>query len=86
LQNLAAGERTLLDRLPNLGNPQANWYQNSGVLRQEMAKGMPIRDASVDVSGQLINNTGFLRAERNLLQTHGWAYDPSTRLWMPPLP
>lgn len=36
---IGAGERTLLDRLPNQGSPRANWKQNSGVLRQEMAAG-----------------------------------------------
>jgi len=85
LKNLRAGERTMLDRLPNRGSPQANWHQNSGVLRQEMARGLPIRDASVDSAGQLINNTGFLRAERNLLQSRGWTYNPSTTMWHPPV-
>jgi len=47
-ENLRDGESSLLDRLPDQGNPQANWQQNSGVLRQEMGKGLPIRDASVD--------------------------------------
>lgn len=32
---LGPGERTLLDQLPDLGSPAANWAQNSGVLRQE---------------------------------------------------
>ncbi len=41
------GENTLLKHLPNQGNPKANWKQNSSVLRQEMNKGKPIRDASV---------------------------------------
>jgi hypothetical protein len=37
---------------------------SDGVLRQEMSRGMPIRDASVDpATGQLVSNTGFLRAE-----------------------
>jgi hypothetical protein len=48
LTNVVTGERTLLDRLPNLGNPRLNWAQNSSVLRQEMSLGQPIRDASVD--------------------------------------
>jgi hypothetical protein len=84
LKNLGAGERTLLDRLPKLGSPKANWYQNSSVLRQEMSLGQPIRDATVDSAGRLINNTGFLRAERNLLETHGWSYNQATRMWYPP--
>lgn len=86
LKNIAPGERTLLDRLPNLGSPKANWYQNSSVLRQEMSLRRPLRDATVDASGRLINNTGFLRAERNLLETHGWTFDEAKTLWMPPVP
>jgi RHS repeat-associated protein len=84
LRNVAAGERTLLDRLPNLGSPKLNWQQNAGLLRQEMSRGLPIRDASVDATGALINNTGFLKAERNLLQSNGWSYDSATRMWYPP--
>jgi hypothetical protein len=86
LKNLAVGERSLLARLPNLRSPRANWAQNSGVLRQEMALGRPIRDASIDSTGALINNTGFLRAERALLESHGWAYNPRTTMWYPPGP
>ena len=81
LQNLRQGERSLLSRLPDQGTPRANWKQNSGVLRQEMNKGLPIRDASPgDTGGQ------FLNAERNLLRSHGWTYDPKTSYWMPPNP
>ena len=29
---------------------------------------------SVDKNGNLINNTGFLKAERNLLRQNGWRY------------
>ena len=79
------GEWTLLKHLPNRGNPRANWRQNSSVLRIEMRKGLPIRDASVDpVTGTLRNDTGFLKLERNLLRNHGWTYDPATRSWYPP--
>jgi RHS repeat-associated protein len=85
LKNLRTGERTLLGRLPNLGSPKANWNQNASVLRQEMSRGAPIRDASVDSAGQLINNTGFLRAERELLNYRGWTYNPSTNFWHPPV-
>ncbi len=84
LNNLQSNEKSLLDRLPDQGNAQANWKQNSGVLRQEMNKGNPIRDASTDAGGQLRDNTGFLRAERNLLENKGWTYDQSTQLWGPP--
>ena len=83
---LGPGERTLLDRLtPDLGSPQANWARNAGVLRDEMASGAPIRDASVNpVTGDLENDTGFLRAERYLLQDRGRTYDPKTTFWSPP--
>jgi hypothetical protein len=79
LRNLKHGERSLLDRLPYQGSPKSNWKQNSGVLRQEIDKGQPIRDASPgDTSGQ------FLNAERNLLKNRGWTFDPQTNYWMPP--
>jgi hypothetical protein len=85
---LAPGENNLLKHLEgDLGSPQANWGRNSSVLRTEMNKGLPIRDASVNpMTGERLNNTGFLRAERNLLENHGWTYDPSTTLWTPPVP
>jgi RHS repeat-associated protein len=79
LQNLKQGEKSLLDRLPDQGSPKANWKQNSGVLREEMGKGQPIRDASPgDSAGQ------FLNAERNLLKDRGWTFDPKTNYWNPP--
>lgn len=79
LKNLKLGEKSLLDRLPDRGSPQANWKQNSGVLRQEMNRGRPIRDASPgEAKGQ------FLNAERNLLRSQGWTFDPNTKYWMPP--
>ncbi len=79
LRDLEPGERSLLDRLPNQGSPRANWQQNSGVLREEMARGRPIRDASPgDTGGR------FLNAERNLLRSHGWTFDPQTNYWKPP--
>jgi hypothetical protein len=81
LQNLPAGERTLLDKPPGLGSPKANWKQNSGVLRQEIKRGLPIRDASPgDTGGQ------FLNAERNLLRERGWTFDSKTNYWRPPIP
>ncbi|WP_179957526.1 RHS repeat-associated core domain-containing protein [Exilibacterium tricleocarpae] len=79
LKKLKKGEKSLLSRLPDQGSPKTNWKQNSGVLRQEMAKGKPIRDASPgDTSGQ------FLNAERGLLESRGWTFDKSTNLWSPP--
>jgi RHS repeat-associated protein len=82
LKNLARGERSLLDRLtPDLGSPRANWGRNSGVLRSEMRRGLPIRDASPGDSGGI-----FLNAERALLKERGWTFDPRTSYWMPPRP
>jgi hypothetical protein len=79
LKNLGPDEQSLLDRLPDQGDPQANWQQNSGALRQEMNRGLPIRDASPGDTGG-----PFLNAERNLLRDRGWNYDPKTSLWTPP--
>jgi hypothetical protein len=49
-----------------------------------MGRGVPIRDSSVDAAGKLTSNTGFIRAERELLRDHGWRYDPKSTLWNPP--
>ena len=77
---LKAGDRALSwpSKMPNA---QAEWKINSGLLRQEMQRGVPIRDASPGDTGGI-----FLNAERNLLQNQGWTFDPSTNLWMPPVP
>jgi|GEM_PF-6364710 len=85
---LRPGEHTLLAHMPHdLGSPRANWAQNASVLRRELRKGNPIRDATVNPrTGQLANNTGFLRAERNLMRNQNWTYNPSTTLWSPPGP
>ncbi len=82
LGELGAGERAL--DLPNRGSPKANWAQNSSRLRQAMNEGKPIRDASAGPleNGAPANNTGFLRAERELLQNHGWTYHDG--YWYPP--
>ena len=81
---LKPGERQL--DLPDMGNPKDNWAQNSSRLREAMAEDKPIRDASAEplVNGKPGNNSGFLRAERNLLENHGWKYDPGTQTWNPP--
>jgi hypothetical protein len=82
---LRPGERTLLNQLPNQGSPRLNYLQNDRVLRTEIGRGVPIRDVSVDpVTGALRNNTGFLRAERNILTNHDWAFDPKSGYWYPP--
>ena len=73
---LRPGERTL-DLAEDMGSPKANWAQNSGKLREAMSEGQPIRDASAGGS-----NTGFLRAERNLLENHGWSLKGDH--WYPP--
>ena len=77
---LQPGEYTLSDQLPTQGSPQANWIQNSRVLREELRSGITqIRDASPgDTGGQ------FLNAERNILTIRGWTFDPSTSMWNAP--
>jgi len=64
---LNPGEKTL--DLPNQGSYKGNWVQNSSKLREAMSEGKPIRDVS---AANPDSNTGFLRAERNLLENHGW--------------
>ena len=81
LTDLPSGYRSLLDRLPNRGNPRANWRQNAGVLRSEMTRGLPIRDMS---PGDTAGN--FLNAERSLLRDRRWTFDGDTNYWMPPEP
>jgi RHS repeat-associated protein len=84
---LKRGEYTLpgQGRLPDRGSPKANWRQNASELRKEMKRGQPIRDASVDPkTGALRNNTGFLKAERDMLASRGWRYDQKTSNWSPP--
>lgn len=80
LKNLPQGERSLLERLaPDLGSPKANWARNYSVLREEMRRGLPIRDASPgDTSG------AFLNAERAVLRERGWTFNSRTSYWMPP--
>ena len=79
LGRVGPNEKTLLPLLPDKGSPKANWIQNSRVLRTEMQRKVPIRDASPsDHSG------AFLNAERNLLRNHGWRFDPKTSYWYPP--
>jgi len=72
--------------MPNRGSAKANWKQNSGYLRAEMRKGNPIFDSFRDPNGTLIESTGFLNAERNLLKDRGWDYNPSIGAWYPPRP
>jgi len=70
--------------LPNQGSPKANWAQNYSKLRRVMSEGQPIRDASAEPfeNGQPGRDTGFLRAERNVLRDRGWTYRDG--YWYPP--
>ncbi len=70
--------------LPDRGSPKANWIQNASRLRAEMRKGKLIFDSYREANGQLIPARGFLKAERDLLQNHGWEYSPFTGAWHPP--
>jgi RHS repeat-associated protein len=80
---LKHGERIL--SWPNLGTTAKNWGENSSLLREAMRERRPIRDASVNpMTGALRDNTGLLRAERNLLDNQGWKYNPKNRHWHPP--
>jgi len=90
IRNIGTNEYRVADLLPDQGFPQANWKQNSGVLRSIMNKGNPIRDASpfnsildpkLGVAGTQNANT-FLHMERNLLYEHGWRY--SNGFWKLP--
>ena len=76
--NVVNGEFKAADYLPDMGNPKANWHQNSGILRSVMNEGVPIKDVSMFP----MDNAGFLGAERNLLQSRGWTYLEG--YWYPP--
>lgn len=89
---IRAGEYTIADRLPYLGNPKADYYQNMSVLRREMRRGEPIRDASsfrpdTDLAPTPLwpdrtIRQSFTGAERNQLTNRGWTRD--SELWIPP--
>lgn len=76
------GDRML--HLVNQGSAKLNWKQNSGFLRREMRTGNPIFDSYRSPNGLQIPTGGFLRAERNLLESQGWKYNPSTGAYHPP--
>jgi hypothetical protein len=86
------GDRMLY--LPNQGSAQANWAQNAGRLRQEMRAGEPIFDSYRDAATGLQIPAGttptsggrFLNAERKLLESRGWQYNPSSGAYHPPTP
>jgi len=72
--------------LPDRGSTKANWQQNSSELRAAESNGKPIRDVSSDANGNLRDNSGFLKAERNLLENRGRIYDSKTNSWIMPEP
>jgi Bacterial TSP3 repeat len=76
------GDRMLT--VPWKGSPKGTWKENASRLRREMRSGEPIYETYVDEAGNLIPTKGFLRAERNLLEAHGWEYNPRLRAWLPP--
>jgi hypothetical protein len=77
------GDRMLY--LRDQGTPKLNWQQNAGRLRSEMGQGKPIFDTHIDpATGQQIPTGGFLRAERYLLESRGWRFDPQTGAYHPP--
>jgi len=77
------GDRML--KMFDQGSPKLNWKQNSGFLRREMGAGNPIFDSYRLPNGNLIPTKGFLNAERNLLQSRGWIYNPGQGAWLPPV-
>jgi RHS repeat-associated protein len=64
---------------PPTATTRSEWKINSGLLRQEMGKGIPIRDASPGNVGGM-----YLNAERNLLESRAWNYNSATGYWHPP--
>jgi hypothetical protein len=80
LKNIPRSQ-TLLDQLPNLGSPRANYYQNMSVLRKTIREGYTIRDASffrpnTELAPTIFNphrtiGQTFLGAERLLLKNKG---------------
>ena len=89
---LRPDEYTIADKLPNLGSPKANYYQNMSVLREEMGRGVPIRDASsfrpdtelapTPLWPERTIRQTFTGAERNQLRNSGWTFDGE--YWNPP--
>lgn len=86
LKGIPRGQ-TLLDDLPDLGSPRANYYQNSSVLRKALHDGFEIRDASAfrsnselaptpDWPTRTIGQT-FTGAERLILDNKGLKLSPS---------
>ena len=76
------GDRML--KLFDQGTPKLNWKQNSRFLRREMKLGKPIFDSFRNAAGEFIDTKGFLNAERKLLKSRGWKFNPGKGAWMPP--
>jgi len=73
--------QTILDDLPNLGSPKANYYQNMSVIRKNLREGVTFKDASwfrpnselapkLNWPTRTVGQT-FYGAERNLMQNRG---------------
>jgi len=70
--------------LPDRILPKLNWKQNSGRLRSEMRKGKPIYDLHRhSTTGIQEETTGFLNAERKLLEAREWVYNPKKGAYFP---
>jgi RHS repeat-associated protein len=80
---------------PDQGSAKANWKKNDSLLREEMAKGEPIKDSFTNPNGSLIparevnpttgkTSGAWFNAERNRLESSGWTYSPMTESWFPP--
>jgi hypothetical protein len=84
---IGPNEETLASRLPgDTGSRLGNWLNNRDVLQTAMDEGQPIRDATVDEDGNLLNEDTrrFITMERDYLRSSSWPYDPASNLWMPP--
>ena len=71
-------------RLKNLGKPSLNWKQNAIRLRAEMGKGRPIYDSYLRKDGRQRVTGGFLKKERELLESEGWIFEILTGAYHPP--
>ena len=73
--------------LPNRGSPKANWSQNSSRLREVMRAKRLISDSYRNpATGEQFPTRGFLQAERKLLESSGWQYNPASGAYHPPGP
>jgi hypothetical protein len=73
--------QTILDELPDLGSPKANYYQNMSVIRRNLREGVTFKDASwfrpsselapsISWPTRTVGQT-FYGAERNLMINRG---------------